>query len=46
MMKELFGIAHIRDDEQEVPNTKRMRVGEEVVPAPPPIAFLSKEDVP
>jgi hypothetical protein len=25
MMKELFGIAHIRDDEEEVPNVKHMR---------------------
>jgi hypothetical protein len=31
MMKELFGIVHIRDDEEEVPNAKRMRIVEEVV---------------
>jgi hypothetical protein len=30
-MKELFGIAHVRDDEEEVPNMKRMHVGEEEV---------------
>jgi hypothetical protein len=30
-MKEVFGIAHIRDDEEAVPNTKRMHVGEEQV---------------
>jgi hypothetical protein len=33
-MKELFGIAHVRDDEEEVPNVKRMRVVEEEVPVP------------
>jgi hypothetical protein len=32
MMKELFGIAHVRDDEEEVPNAKRMHVVEEEVP--------------
>jgi hypothetical protein len=26
-MKELFGVAHIRDDEEEVPNVKHMHVG-------------------
>jgi hypothetical protein len=31
MMKELFGATHIRDDEEEVPNMKRMHVGEEEV---------------
>jgi hypothetical protein len=31
MMKELFGIVHIRDDEEEVPNVKHMRVVEEEV---------------
>jgi hypothetical protein len=29
-MEELFGVAHIRDDEEEVPNARCMRVGEEV----------------
>jgi hypothetical protein len=32
MMKELFGITHVRDDEVEVPNVKHMRVVEEKVP--------------
>jgi hypothetical protein len=47
-MKELFGVAHIRDNEEEVPNTKGMRVVEEEVSlsqpktvAPPP----EEEDV-
>jgi hypothetical protein len=31
-MKELFGIAHIRDDEEEVPNMKCMHIVEEEVP--------------
>jgi hypothetical protein len=31
MMKELFGIAHIRDDEEEVPNMKHLHIGEEDV---------------
>jgi hypothetical protein len=31
-MKELFGISHVRDDEEEVPNTKCMRIVEEEVP--------------
>jgi hypothetical protein len=31
MMKELFGVTHVRDDEEEAPNTKRMHVGEEEV---------------
>jgi hypothetical protein len=34
MMKELFGIMHVRDDEEEVLNVKRMRVIEEEVPVP------------
>jgi hypothetical protein len=33
-MKELFGIAHIGDDEEEVPNVKCMHIVEEVVPVP------------
>jgi hypothetical protein len=33
-MKELFGITHVRDDEEEVPNVKRMCVVEEEVPVP------------
>jgi hypothetical protein len=31
MMKELFGIVHITDNEEDVPNAKCMRVGEEEV---------------
>jgi hypothetical protein len=31
MMKELFGIVHVRDDEEEVPNMKHMHVVEEEV---------------
>jgi hypothetical protein len=34
MMKELFGIAHVRDDEEDVPNVKHMRVVKEEVPVP------------
>jgi hypothetical protein len=34
MMKELFGITHIRDDEEQVPNMKRMHVVEEEVLVP------------
>jgi hypothetical protein len=34
MMKELFGIAHIRDDEEEVPNMKHLHIGEEDVSLP------------
>jgi hypothetical protein len=37
MMKELFGIAHVRDDEEEVPNVKHMRVVEEEVSLLQPI---------
>jgi hypothetical protein len=32
MMKELFSIAQVRDDEEEVPNTKCMCIVEEEVP--------------
>jgi hypothetical protein len=31
MMKELFGVTHIRDDEEEVPHVKHMHVWEEEV---------------
>jgi hypothetical protein len=31
MMKELFGITHVRDNEEEDPNVKHMHVGEEEV---------------
>jgi hypothetical protein len=43
-MKELFGVAHIRDDEEEVPNAKHMRIVEEEVPVPqgPSIAVPPK----
>jgi hypothetical protein len=30
-MKELFGITHVRDDEEKVPNMKHIHVGEEEV---------------
>jgi hypothetical protein len=40
MMKELFGIAHNREDEEEVPNVKRMHVGEEVVSLSQPITAV------
>jgi hypothetical protein len=36
-MKELFGIAHIRDDEEEIPNVKCMCIGEEEVSLSQPI---------
>jgi hypothetical protein len=32
MLKELFGVTHVRDDEEKVPNVKRMHVVEEGVP--------------
>jgi hypothetical protein len=46
MMKELFGIAHVRDDEEEVPNTKRKHVGEEEVSLSQSVttAVLSEEE--
>jgi hypothetical protein len=46
MMKELFGAAHVRDDEEEVPNMKRMRIGEEEVLLLQPItaAVLPEEE--
>jgi hypothetical protein len=34
MMKELFAVAHVRDDEEEIPNVKRMRIVEEEVLVP------------
>jgi hypothetical protein len=37
MMKELFHIMHVRDDEEEVPNAKRMHVVEEEVSLSQPI---------
>jgi hypothetical protein len=40
MMKELFGIAHNREDEEEVPNVKRMHVGEEEVSLSQPITAV------
>jgi hypothetical protein len=46
MMKELFGIAHVRDDEEEVPNMKHMRIVEEEVSLLQPItvAVPSEEE--
>jgi hypothetical protein len=36
-MKKLFGFTHVRDNEEEVPNMKRMHVGEEEVSLSQPI---------
>jgi hypothetical protein len=36
-MKELFGIAHVRDDEEEVPTTKHMHIVEEEVSLSQPV---------
>jgi hypothetical protein len=46
MMKELFGIAHIRDDEEEVPNVKHMRIveGEVSLSQPVTVAVLPEEE--
>jgi hypothetical protein len=55
MIKELFGVAHIRDDEDEVPNAKRMRNVEEEVSLSQPVSaavplglhqFLLEEEFP
>jgi hypothetical protein len=54
-MKELFGIAHVRDDEEEVPTTKHMHIVEEEVSLSQPITtavplglhwFLLEEEFP
>jgi hypothetical protein len=48
MMKELFGITHVRDDEEEVSNTMCMHVGEEEVSLLQPITATvppEEEDV-
>jgi hypothetical protein len=48
-MKELFGITHIRDDEEEIPNVKHMHVGEEEVSLSQSITIVvppEEEDVP
>jgi hypothetical protein len=47
-MKELFGVTHVRDDEEEVPNVKCMCVVEEEVPVPqgPSIEVPPEEEVP
>jgi hypothetical protein len=54
-MKELLGIAHVRDDEEEVPNVKHMHVVEEEVSLSQPITiavlpglrrFLLQEEFP
>jgi hypothetical protein len=46
MMKELFGVTHVRDNEDEVPNAKPMCVGEEEVLLSQPVtaAVLSEEE--
>jgi hypothetical protein len=48
MMKELFGITHIRDNEEEVPNAKHMRIVEEEVSLSQPITVVvpQEEEVP
>jgi hypothetical protein len=49
MMKELFDVAHVRDDEEEVPNAKHVYVGEEEVSLSQPITATvppEEEDVP
>jgi hypothetical protein len=45
-MKELFGVAHIRDDEEDVPNAKHMSIREEEVLLSQPItiAVMPKEE--
>jgi hypothetical protein len=45
MMKELFCVVHIIDDEEEFPSVKCMRVVEEVVPVPlgPSVMVPSKK---
>jgi hypothetical protein len=48
-MKELIGVAHVRDDEEEVPNVKRMHIGEEEVSLLQPIIVAvspEEEDAP
>jgi hypothetical protein len=40
MRKELFGVTHVRDDEEEVPNAKRMHVGEEEVSLSQPVSAM------
>jgi hypothetical protein len=48
MMKELFGITHDRDDEEEVPNMNFMQDGEEEVSPSQPVttmAPLEEEEV-
>jgi hypothetical protein len=48
-MKELFGISHVRDDEEEVPNMKRMHIGEDEVSLLKPITAAvppDEEEVP
>jgi hypothetical protein len=48
MMKELFSVTHVRDDEEEVPNAKHMRIVEEEVSLSQPVtvAVSPKEEVP
>jgi hypothetical protein len=40
MMKELFGISHIRDVEDEVPNAKHMHIVKEEVSLPQPVTTV------
>jgi hypothetical protein len=39
-MKELFGITHVRDVEEEVPNVKCMHVGEEEISLLKPVTVV------
>jgi hypothetical protein len=48
-MKELFGFTHVRDGEEEVPNAKRMHVGEEEVSLSHTVSaavLLEEEEIP
>jgi hypothetical protein len=42
-LKKLFGVMHVRDDEEEVPNAKRMCVREEEVSLSQPVTTCVTE---
>jgi hypothetical protein len=42
VMKELFGIMHVRDDEVVVPNTQRMCIGEEEFSLSLPVTVVAR----
>jgi hypothetical protein len=44
VMKELFGIMHVRDDEEVVPNTQRMCIGEEEFSLSLPVTVVVSSD--